>query len=263
MNTPEKIRGGSVDAPDASPAPASLTKREREILGRLATGMSGAQIAAELVLSPETVRTHVRNAMVKLGASTRSQAVALALQSRQIASDTAVGASRVALAQPSPVVGAQQAPALAKLLSGVVSLYDVDAGAIYIADEDGLALRAIAESESANAVGLPPAFTLGEGGLGRAALERRAQLLAASADSSSSSAAMIAAPMIGAGRLLGVIALAARVSRPIGRRELLLLQAFANRVGEVIVAGGNVDDRLERAMSSFRTSWSATRASSS
>ena len=57
-----------------------LTKREREILGALAEGMSGAQIADQLVLSPETVRTHVRNAMAKLGASTRSQAVALALQ---------------------------------------------------------------------------------------------------------------------------------------------------------------------------------------
>ena len=47
--------------------------------------------------------------------------------------------------------------------------------------------------------------------------------------------------MIGGGRLLGVIALAARVSRPVGRSELLLLQAFANRVGEILLAGGDVD----------------------
>ena len=65
----------------------ALTRREREILGSLAEGMSGAQIAEKLVLSPETVRTHVRNAMAKLGASTRSQAVALALQQRVISAD--------------------------------------------------------------------------------------------------------------------------------------------------------------------------------
>ena len=54
-----------------------------------------------------------------------------------------------------------------------------------------------------------------------------------------------------------MIALVARVSRPVGRSELLLLQAFANRVGEILIAGGDVDQRLERAMDSFRASWSA------
>ena len=63
--------------------------------------------------------------------------------------------------------------------------------------------------------------------------------------------------MIGRGRLLGVIALVARISRPVGRSELLLLQAFANRVGEILVAGGEVDARLDRAMERFRASWSA------
>src|ERR671917_121662 len=61
-----------------------LSAREREILGYLADGLSGAAIAEQLVLSPETVRTHVRNAMEKLGASTRSQAVALALETGAI-----------------------------------------------------------------------------------------------------------------------------------------------------------------------------------
>jgi len=42
---------------------APLSVREREILGLLAGGDSGAQIAQALVLSPETVRTHIRNAM--------------------------------------------------------------------------------------------------------------------------------------------------------------------------------------------------------
>jgi hypothetical protein len=64
--------------------------------------------------------------------------------------------------------------------------------------------------------------------------------------------------MIGSGRLVGVIALGARVSRPIGRNELLLLQAFANRVGEVLLAGGDIGRRLDRAMQRFQASWSGS-----
>jgi len=54
-----------------------LSPREREILGMLAEGWSGAEIAAQLYLSAETVRTHVRNAVQKLGCRTRTQAVAV------------------------------------------------------------------------------------------------------------------------------------------------------------------------------------------
>ena len=54
-----------------------LSPREREILGLLAEGLTGQAIAERLFLSPETVRTHVRNATTKLGASTRVQAVAI------------------------------------------------------------------------------------------------------------------------------------------------------------------------------------------
>jgi DNA-binding CsgD family transcriptional regulator len=57
----------------------SLTPREREIVRRVALGRSTPQIAAELSLSPATVRSHVRNAMVKVGAHTRAQLVALVL----------------------------------------------------------------------------------------------------------------------------------------------------------------------------------------
>jgi DNA-binding NarL/FixJ family response regulator len=61
-----------------------LTAREREILQLLATGMTGEQVAEALFLSPETVRTHIRNAMRKLDAKTRVHAVALALHQREI-----------------------------------------------------------------------------------------------------------------------------------------------------------------------------------
>jgi DNA-binding NarL/FixJ family response regulator len=58
----------------------ALSAREREILGLLANGFSNPDIAKRLFISPETVRTHVRNAMTKLEADTRTQAVALALR---------------------------------------------------------------------------------------------------------------------------------------------------------------------------------------
>ena len=56
-----------------------LTPRELEIVQRVALGRSTPQIAADLNLSPATVRSHVRNAMVKTGAHTRAQLVAMLL----------------------------------------------------------------------------------------------------------------------------------------------------------------------------------------
>jgi len=58
-----------------------LTEREREIVAWVATGRSNDEIAAELVVSPATVRTHVSRAMVKLGARGRAQLVVFAVQS--------------------------------------------------------------------------------------------------------------------------------------------------------------------------------------
>jgi DNA-binding NarL/FixJ family response regulator len=57
-----------------------LTDREREIVAWVATGRSNDEIAAELVVSVATVRTHVSRAMVKLGARDRAQLVVLAVQ---------------------------------------------------------------------------------------------------------------------------------------------------------------------------------------
>ena len=58
----------------------SLTQREREVLRLLADGLSNEEIGKRLFISPETVRTHVRKAMAKLEADTRTQAVATALR---------------------------------------------------------------------------------------------------------------------------------------------------------------------------------------
>jgi DNA-binding NarL/FixJ family response regulator len=61
-----------------------LSPREREVLDLLSKGMTGEQVATRLSLSPETVRTHVRNAMDKLEAHTRVHAVAIALRHGEI-----------------------------------------------------------------------------------------------------------------------------------------------------------------------------------
>lgn len=68
-------------APQPTPeqqALGRLSEREREVLHCLTQGMGQQAIATELYLSPNTVRTHVRNVLVKLGVRTSLEAVALA-----------------------------------------------------------------------------------------------------------------------------------------------------------------------------------------
>jgi DNA-binding CsgD family transcriptional regulator len=231
-----------------------LSEREREILGLLSEGLSGSEIAAQLVLSPETVRTHVRNAMTKLGASTRSQAVALALRGEEIGGRDAPASAPAAAAVPRPDLRAHS-QALAAMLDGLVSLYDVNGGALYLADEDGLALRRAASAGAAPV--LPEQVALGDATLGQVALERRARVIR----DPGSGGALLAGPVTGGARLLGVIVLGARQSRPVGQRELLLLHAFAGRIGEILADDQDVDQQLESAIERFRSSWSGpTRA---
>jgi len=59
--------------------PAALTKREREVVRLVALGATGPEIADELHIAHDTVRTHARNAMEKVGARSRAHLVAKAL----------------------------------------------------------------------------------------------------------------------------------------------------------------------------------------
>jgi DNA-binding NarL/FixJ family response regulator len=57
-----------------------LTQRERDVLALLADGLSNDEMGIRLGISAETVRTHIRKAMSKLGVESRTQAVATALR---------------------------------------------------------------------------------------------------------------------------------------------------------------------------------------
>ncbi len=104
---------------------------------------------------------------------------------------------------------------------------------------------------------MPANVALGSGPLGRAALERRAQLVLDPA-LAPGRGTLIATPILGGGKLVGVVAMTTRVSRPVGRNEQLLLQAFSNRIGEILASGADVERRLGDAMDGFRASWSST-----
>ncbi|MFJ9412275.1 response regulator [Streptomyces sp. NPDC101393] len=67
--------------PAAAGALAELTEREREVMALVGIGLSNAEIARRLVVSPLTAKTHVSRTMVKLGARDRAQLVVLAYES--------------------------------------------------------------------------------------------------------------------------------------------------------------------------------------
>jgi DNA-binding NarL/FixJ family response regulator len=68
-------------APPATGLLAELTEREREVMGLAAAGLSNDEIAARLVVSPATAKTHISRAMTKLGVRDRAQLVVAAYES--------------------------------------------------------------------------------------------------------------------------------------------------------------------------------------
>jgi DNA-binding NarL/FixJ family response regulator len=76
-----------------------LTDREREVVALVAKGLSNAEIAAQLVISPATAKTHVSRAMVKLRARDRAQLVVLAYETGLVLAEPS---------SPAPATGGMQ-----------------------------------------------------------------------------------------------------------------------------------------------------------
>jgi DNA-binding NarL/FixJ family response regulator len=76
----DPVLAGILMASDGLEQPAALSERERSVLRFLADGHRNETIGSALHIAPDTVRAHIRNAMRKLGAFTRTQAVATAMR---------------------------------------------------------------------------------------------------------------------------------------------------------------------------------------
>jgi DNA-binding NarL/FixJ family response regulator len=75
MTVIEELRKTPQVGPGLRPTVSELTPREWQVLDLLTTGASTADIAVDLVLSPETVLTHVKNILKKLGVHSRREAI--------------------------------------------------------------------------------------------------------------------------------------------------------------------------------------------
>lgn len=72
-----------VETTNLPPAPGlDLTEREREVLALMVEGLSNSQIAIKLSVSSSTIKSHVSNVLSKLGVTSRTEAVSLALRNR-------------------------------------------------------------------------------------------------------------------------------------------------------------------------------------
>lgn len=87
------------------PETSELSEREREILRLVATGASNKEIALKLVISPNTVKVHLRNIFAKIGAASRTEATLYALRTGLISPPGSVAPAEIPdapLTEPQP-----------------------------------------------------------------------------------------------------------------------------------------------------------------
>jgi DNA-binding NarL/FixJ family response regulator len=77
----QRVRATTEDTEMADSIRAELSDRELEVLKLIANGKDNAQIAAELVISPKTVKNHISNILMKLQIQNRIQAAVYAVRS--------------------------------------------------------------------------------------------------------------------------------------------------------------------------------------
>ncbi len=108
----ESNTGGAPLSP-AAPTGAALSDREHEILRLVATGASNKQIAQQLVISPNTVKVHLRNIFSKIGVASRTEAALYAMRE---------GLVRISVAGPSN--GTELAPVRDSLPAAAITTAD-------------------------------------------------------------------------------------------------------------------------------------------
>lgn len=155
-------------------------------------------------------------------------------------------ADSAAAASPSAPAGA-----LGEKLADLLALPDLESVAVYEADTEtlGLRLRAFAGAPGTDASPDERA-SFGSGPIGRAALSRRAAL-----DRDAAGRPLAVAPMLAGGDLAGVVVLGLRRARPIGERELHLLEALGASLAKAIGGSSAGGERLPRAVEAFRRGW--------
>jgi NarL family two-component system response regulator LiaR len=77
----QRVRASTADTDLAESIRTELSDRELEVLKLIANGKDNAQIAADLVISPKTVKNHISNILMKLQIQNRIQAAVYAVRS--------------------------------------------------------------------------------------------------------------------------------------------------------------------------------------
>ena len=94
LSRPSRARGKAQSADGFEDVETQLTLREQEILQHVSRGLSNAEIAETLIVSENTVKTHIKNILGKLHSKNRSEAVAYASRLGVLNTDSGIGSRR-------------------------------------------------------------------------------------------------------------------------------------------------------------------------